>query len=82
VAWRVCLFVTKRLPAKTAEPIEMPFGMWARVGPSNHVLDGGRDPPRETYMPAVGIFNNTMWHSIQLLHSLVYLLTALLPSLR
>ena len=33
-------------PAKTAEPIEMPFGMWAWVGPSNHVLDGGWDPPR------------------------------------
>jgi len=39
--------------AKTAEPIEMPFGMWTRVGPRNqfgmwtrvgprnHVLDGG-----------------------------------------
>ena len=22
----------------------MPFGMWARVGPCNHVLDGGLDP--------------------------------------
>ena len=33
-------------PAKTAEPIEMPFGMWARVGPDNHVLDGGPDSPR------------------------------------
>ena len=30
-------------PAKTAEPIEMPFSMWARVGPSNNVLDGGPD---------------------------------------
>ena len=27
-------------PAKTAEPIEMPFGLWARIGPRNHVLDG------------------------------------------
>ena len=26
--------------AKTAEPIEMPFGLWARMGPRNHVLDG------------------------------------------
>jgi len=26
--------------AKTAEPIEMPFGMWTRVGPIKHVLDG------------------------------------------
>ena len=27
-------------PAKTAEPIEMPFGGLIWVGPSNHVLDG------------------------------------------
>jgi len=31
--------------AKTAEPIEMPFGLWARMGPRNHVLDGGSDLP-------------------------------------
>ena len=30
-------------PAKTAEPIEMPFWVWTRVGPVNHVLDGGTD---------------------------------------
>jgi len=28
-------------PSKTAEPIEMLFGLWTRVGPSNYVLDGG-----------------------------------------
>jgi len=27
-------------PAKTAEPIEMPFGVWSRMGPVKHVLDG------------------------------------------
>jgi len=26
--------------AKTAEPIKMPFGLWARMGPINHVLNG------------------------------------------
>ena len=26
--------------AKTAEPIEMPFGIWTRVNPRKHVLDG------------------------------------------
>ena len=26
--------------AKTAKPIEMPFGLWAWMGPRNHVLDG------------------------------------------
>jgi len=27
--------------AKTAEPIEMPFGMWTRVGPRKHALEWG-----------------------------------------
>jgi len=27
-------------PTKMAELIEMPFRMWAWVGPRNHVLDG------------------------------------------
>ena len=57
-------------PAKTAESIEMPFGMWARVGPHNHGLDGIRIPlpqGKEQFwgweyngMPMVGIFNKTM----------------------
>ena len=34
-------------PAKTAEPIEMPFGLRTWVGPGNHVLDEGSDPPWE-----------------------------------
>jgi len=29
----VCLQVTVVSPAKTDEPIEMPFGLWSRVGP-------------------------------------------------
>jgi len=36
----VCLLVTFVSPAKTAEPIEMRFGVLARVGPRNHVLNG------------------------------------------
>jgi len=28
-----------------AEPIDMPFELWSRVGPGNHVLDGGPNPP-------------------------------------
>jgi len=31
-------------PAKTDEPIEMPFGLRTRVGPGNHALDEGPDP--------------------------------------
>jgi len=30
-----------RQPAKTAEPIEMSFGMWTRVDPRNHALGQG-----------------------------------------
>jgi len=33
--------------AKTAEPIEMPFGTKTRVGPRNHVLNGIADPQGE-----------------------------------
>jgi len=36
------LFVTLVSPAKTAAPIEMPFGLRTLVGPGNHVLDGGQ----------------------------------------
>jgi len=32
-------------PAKTAEEIEMPFGLRTWMGPGNHVLDRGPDPP-------------------------------------
>jgi len=30
-------------PIKTAEPIEMLFGLWTQVGPRYHVLGGGPD---------------------------------------
>jgi len=36
--------------AKTAETIEMPFGLSTRVGPENHILDGGPDPPCQAAM--------------------------------
>jgi len=39
----VCLPATLVSRAKTAEPIEMPFGLRTRVGPGNNVLDGGPD---------------------------------------
>ena len=31
--------------AKMAEPIKMQFEILTRVGPGNHVLDGGPDAP-------------------------------------
>jgi len=39
--------ITLMSRAKTAGPIEMPFGLWTRVCPGNHVLDGGPDTPWE-----------------------------------
>ena len=33
----VCVFVTRVCFAKTAEPIEIPFGALTRVSPTNHV---------------------------------------------
>jgi len=41
VAWSVGRSVTLVSHAKTAAPIEMSFGLWARMGRRNHVLDQG-----------------------------------------
>jgi len=38
----VCLLVTFVSSANTDEQIEMPFRYMTRVGPRNHVLDGGQ----------------------------------------
>ena len=46
----VCMLLchTIVISAKTAEDlIEMPFALKRQVGPRNHVLDGGPDPPWE-----------------------------------
>ena len=40
----VCLYVY--LLNKMAEPVEMPFGLWTWVGPRNHALVWGPDPPK------------------------------------
>ena len=45
VAWSVGLSVTLVSPAKMAEVIKMPFGLWTQVVPRNHVLDVVPDPP-------------------------------------
>ena len=44
--WSVGRSIMQLHPAKMAGPIEMLFGMWGEVGPSNHV-DGGPDLLRE-----------------------------------
>ena len=45
VAWSVGLSVTLVSLAKTAEPIDVPFGMRTWVDPRDHVLDGGFRSP-------------------------------------
>ena len=54
LVWSVCLSVSQSVsqssvtivsPAKTAEPVEMPFGLWTLVVPRNHLLDGGAGTP-------------------------------------
>jgi len=47
LCWTVCWCIMIMSPAKTAEPIEMPFGMWTWVSPRYHVLDRGPVPPCE-----------------------------------
>jgi len=42
--------VTLVSPAKTAKPIEMPFRLWARMGPRNRVLGGGPEVLRDVAM--------------------------------
>ena len=82
------MYVIGMNPAKMAELIKMPFGMWARVGPHNLVLDGGLDPPRgrDNFrgwhiwacpgMPTVGIFNKTMRLFIEFLRSFFLIVDA------
>jgi len=40
VAWFICRSVRVVSSAKTAELIEMQFGVWTQVGPRKHLLDG------------------------------------------
>ena len=54
----VCLYVMGMNPAKTAESTEMLFGMWARVGLQNDVLDEGPDPCREGAILVVDIYGH------------------------
>ena len=46
----VCVSVCHRRELwKTAEPIEMPFGLWTQAGPRNHALGGVHGRPTIKY---------------------------------
>jgi len=64
----VCRSVTIASPAKTAEPIEMLFGLWTRLGSGNHVLDGGHCPDPSIEM---GNFDGGKWKPISIRESAV-----------
>ena len=38
---------------KTDEPLNMPFGVWTRGDPKNHVLGVGPDPPGEAFFRVI-----------------------------
>jgi len=50
VGLSVALSVTLVSPPQMAGPIEMPFELWTRMGPGNHVLDGGSQVLRDGAM--------------------------------
>ena len=45
----VCVSVCLLSSTKTAEPIDMPFGMWTRVVPRNHALGEARPRGRGNF---------------------------------
>jgi len=47
VVWSLGRFVTIVSPAKTAEPNEMPFGVWTWVDTRNNILDKVQIPTFE-----------------------------------
>jgi len=70
IAWSVVRSVMPVSPAKTAEPIEMLFGLRTRIGPENCALDGVQIPLweaailRGTGRPIVK-YMDTLWSSVQ-----------------
>jgi len=47
VCQSVCLSVChSREPCKKAEPIEMPFGLWTRLGPESQLLSNSAHKPK------------------------------------
>jgi len=67
VALSVGLSVTLVSPAKTAEPMEIPFALWAaRMGRRNNVLDRGPEVLRDVAMATIfgfvyGLYIGDTW---------------------
>jgi len=56
----VCLLDTIVNPRRTAEPVEVPFRIWTRVGHVNHLLGVGRDPSHGK-KDTLGAYVGTPW---------------------
>jgi len=69
----VCLLVNVLVtwvsPAKTAEPIEMSFGVLTQVGARNHILDGNQNMMKPLAAASADI--TAMWPFTKLLQILV-----------
>ena len=52
---------------KTADSIELAFGMWTRWSPRNRLLDGGQDPPREFFGDDLASYRNSSISYVDLL---------------
>jgi len=68
----VCALDTRVSCAKTAEPIEMPFGELTHVGPRKHVLDGVkirriRSQPQRVTSRRCGLLPNYFGHLLLLI---------------
>jgi len=50
--------------AKTAEPIEMSFGLWTHGGARKHVLEGPRSPCEGAIIIWKDMPGNAQWHSL------------------
>jgi len=42
-----CPIVKYRDTLQSSEPVNMPFGLWAQIGPGNRLLDRSSDSPWE-----------------------------------
>ena len=67
----VCLLDITMSCAEVTELIEMPFGLWPRVDPRNHVLGGGLGPPGQGailgHLPRFGFlskFFDYLWNVV------------------
>ena len=78
VCLSVCLFITTMSCAKTAEPVEMLLSKWTPVGPRNHLLAWGPDPPKgeEQFWGSLKYMEHpvrvTVIHICICIHSLCY----------